>query len=106
HHSDVREIPFRMYETTALGSLFLTDPLEYSVERFFDAGTEYLTYRPGFGDLEQVLDSVLSNPARWNAIRSSGKLRAQRYTWPEIAEAYVAPALRELLRERAESESC
>jgi hypothetical protein len=97
HHSLFQEIPYRMYETMALGSLFLSDPLRYSVERFFDLGTEYLTFAPDLADLEPVLEDVLTNAERWSSIRLRGKARASKHTWIEVAEEYVAPALRELV---------
>lgn len=103
HRSIYQEVPYRMYETMALGSLLLTDPLRYSVDKLFDLGTEYLTYRPDFCDLEQVLEELLNNSRRWETIRQAGKKRAMTYTWTQIAEQYVAPALRELVQGTKES---
>lgn len=98
HRSIYQEVPYRMYETMALGSLLVSDPLRYSVDKLFELGTEYLTYRPDYCDLEEVLEGLLSNPHRWDAIRQAGKKRAMTYTWTQIAEQYVAPALRSLVQ--------
>jgi hypothetical protein len=97
HRSDQGEVPFRMYETTCLGSLFVTDPLACGVESLFQKDREYLTYRPDLSDLEAVLESVLTDRTRWESIRQAGKARARHYAWPHIADRFVAPALRELL---------
>ena len=86
-----------MYETTCLGSLFVTDPLACGVEGLFHQDREYLTYRRDLSDLEAVLESVLTDRTRWESIRQAGKARARRYAWPHIADRFVAPALRELL---------
>jgi hypothetical protein len=97
HLSDQGEVPYRMYEVTALGALFLTDPLRCRVETLYRCGAEYLTYRPDFSDLEYVLRSVLIDPSAWNCIRRAGQMRAREYVWPKIADRYVAPALADLL---------
>ena len=97
HRSEHGEVPFRIYETTCLGAVFVTDPLGYGIERLYRGGEEYLTYRPDLADLEEVLAGVLLNPARWMALSQAGRARAREYTWPRVAERYVAPALRELL---------
>jgi len=103
HRSDQGEVPYRMYESTALGSVFLTDPLRYDVEKFYAHDSEYLTYRPDLSDLEAVLEGILSNTARLQAVASAGKARARSHTWARIAEEYVAPALRELIPEDGRS---
>jgi len=97
HRSDQSEIPFRLYETTCLGALFVTDPLACGIESLFQENEEYLTYRPDLSDLEAVLESVLTDRTRWQSIRQAGKARARRYSWPHIADRYVAPALQTLL---------
>jgi hypothetical protein len=97
HRSDQSEVPFRLYETTCLGALFVTDPLACGVENLFQENEEYLTYRPDLSDLEAVLESVLTDRTRWEAIRRAGKTRAQRYSWPRVADRFVAPALQTLL---------
>ena len=99
HRSDNGDVPYRMYESTALGAVFLSDPLRYNVEEFFEHKKEYLTYQPDLSDLEAVLEGILSNPARRQAVASAGKARARSYTWARIAEEYVAPVLRELISE-------
>jgi hypothetical protein len=96
HLSDQGEVPYRMYETTALGALFLSDPLRCRVETLFERGEEYMTFQPDLSDLEEVLASVLLDPARWDRVRAAGRARARSYTWPEIADRYVAPALARL----------
>ena len=97
HRSDQGEVPYRIYETTCLGSVFLTDPLRYHIETLFELGDEYLTYNPDLSNLESVLVSVLEDSARWQALSRKGRERARYYSWPCIADRYVAPALRELL---------
>jgi hypothetical protein len=92
-----------MYESTALGAVFLSDPLRYNVEKFFKRNKEYLTYQPDLSDLEAVLDGILSNPARLRAVASAGKARARCYTWARIAEEYVAPVLYEIIAEDGHS---
>jgi hypothetical protein len=101
HRSVYREVPYRMYETMALGALFLTDPLQYSVDRLFRRGTDYVTYTPDLSDLEDILHQLLSDRPRWESIRTAGRQQVRQYTWTEIAETYVAPALRDLIRHRA-----
>jgi hypothetical protein len=96
HVSEWQEVPFRLYETTASGSVFVTDPLQCGVEALYTAGQEYLTYA-SLGELEGVLESVLCEPARLEAIRLAGQARARRHTWPSVAEEYVVPALAHLL---------
>ncbi len=86
-----------MYETTALGALFLTDPLRCRVETLFERGLEYLTYRPDLSDLEEVLESVLLDSRRRQEIARRGKARAAAYAWPGIAERWVVPALDSIL---------
>jgi hypothetical protein len=98
HRSEHSEVPFRIYESTCFGTVFLTDPLGCGIECLFQEGEEYLTYQPDLGDLEAVLESVLADQARWESISRAGKARARDYAWPQIAETYVLPALRELLR--------
>ena len=100
HYSLRQEVPYRMYEATSLGALFLTDSLRYGVDSLFTLGREYLTFQPDFGDLETVLDSILADPARWNSIRRNGRRRAEQYTWPRIAEQYVVPPLRGIILAR------
>jgi glycosyltransferase involved in cell wall biosynthesis len=97
HRSDQSEVPFRLFETTCLGALFVTDPLACGVERLFQENEQYLTYKPDLSDLEDVLESVLEDRSRWDAIRQAGKKRARQYSWPHIADRYVAPALQALL---------
>jgi len=97
HFSDRQEIPFRLYETTCLGTVFLTDPLGCGIENLFSEGQEYLTYRPDLSNLEDVLESVLVNPGRWRSLSSNGRARAREYTWASIADRYVAPALKQVL---------
>jgi len=101
HLSDQGEVPFRMYETTILGSLFLTDPLRYSVERLFTAEKEYLTYSPDLSDLEETLEGILADEKRRLSISLAGRERAREYAWPSMADRYVRPALEELLEARA-----
>ena len=103
HRSDQGEVPYRMYETTALGAAFLTDPLRYDVEKFFAQDREYLTYQPDLSDLEAVLEGTLGNPARLHAVAAAGKARARGYSWSRIAEEYVVPALNELIPEEGRS---
>ena len=97
HHSLRQEVPYRLYETTSLGAVFVTDPLRYSIDRLFTLGSEYLTFNPDFSDLEMVLERLLLMPDCWNSIRRKGKRRAEQYTWSRIAEQYVLPPLRELV---------
>jgi hypothetical protein len=97
HYSLQQEVPYRMYEVTCLGALFLTDPLRYSVGQLFTLGSEYLTFHPDLRDLESVLASVLQAPEQWNAIRRNGRNRALHYSWPQVAERYVAGPLREVV---------
>jgi hypothetical protein len=96
HQSDQGEVPYRLYETTALGSVFLSDPLQHGVETLFDKDREYLTFQPDLSDLEEALCGVLKQPARWQSVAAAGRARARRYTWAQIADAYVAPVLREM----------
>jgi hypothetical protein len=103
HQSDKGEVPYRMYETTALGAVFLSDPLRYGVEKFYEQGVEYLTFREDLSDLEDALACTLDHPARWQAVASACKARARNYTWSRISEEYVVPALRELLQEERTS---
>lgn len=97
HRSEHGEVPFRIYETTCLGAVFVTDPLGYGIEQLYREGEEYLTYRPDLADLEQTLAGVLLDPTRWAALSRAGRARAREYAWPRVAERYVAPALHELL---------
>ncbi|MFO0875974.1 MAG: glycosyltransferase [Gemmataceae bacterium] len=97
HRSDQSEVPFRMVETTILGAVFLTDPLHYHAETFFELGSEYLTYQPDLSDLEGVLEELLTNERYLQTIARAGQQRARKYSWPCIAEEYVVPALRHLL---------
>jgi hypothetical protein len=96
HRSLFSEIPYRLYEVACLGGVLVTDPLKWGAETLFEEGREYLTYRPDFGDLEGVIAGLLENRDRWQAVSRAGKARAGQYTWPAIAERYVAPALDEL----------
>jgi len=97
HHSIHREVPFRIYETTVFGTVFVTDPLEAKVEELFEEGKEYLTFRRDLSDLEDVLESVLLDPARRRMLAQNGSRRACQHTWSEVADTYVAPALASLL---------
>lgn len=97
HFSLQQEIPYRMYEVTSLGALFLTNPLRYSVDSLFELGSEYLTFEPDCSDLAEVLESVLADRKTYDMIRINGRKRAAQYTWPQIAEQYVVPPLRELV---------
>jgi hypothetical protein len=105
HYSDQGEIPFRLYETTTMGSVFVSDPLRCGVDSLFTRGEEYLTFSKDLSDLEDVLGAVLSDKARWERIRTAGKTRARDYTWGHIAEKWVVPALRPLLNPDVESTS-
>ena len=100
HKSIHSEVPFRMYETTVFGTVFVTDPLRAHVEKFYEENKEYVTYKKDFSNLEEVLEKLLSNEALRLAIGASGRERAKQYTWQNIADKYVAPALLKLLRER------
>jgi hypothetical protein len=100
HRSVFHEIPYRMVETMVLGSLFLTDPLEYGVETLFSRGDEYLEYSRDMTDLERILQDLLENDNRRLGIAEAGRRRAIQYSWPLVAEKYVAPALRELVTTR------
>jgi glycosyltransferase involved in cell wall biosynthesis len=97
HRSIHREIPFRIYETTVFGTVFVTDPLEAHVEELFVEDREYVTYKPDLSDLGVVLERLLTNDALRHSIAENGQLRARQYTWQAIADKYVAPALDTLL---------
>jgi Glycosyl transferases group 1 len=93
------EIPFRIYGAACSGALFLTDPLGCGIETLFDKGREYLTYNSDLSDLEEVLVSVSGDPDRWLSIRVAARERVRQYSWPEVAERYVVPALRNCLEQ-------
>jgi hypothetical protein len=93
HRSIHREVPFRMYETTVFGTVFVTDPLEACIEELFEEGKEYLTYRRDLSDLEDVLEKLMTDRSWRRTIAENGRRRARTYTWGEIADTYVAPAL-------------
>lgn len=97
HRSEFSEVPYRLYETTCFGTVFVTDPLSCGVEHLYEAGTEYLTYQPDLNNLEAVLESVLEDVEQWTALSRAGQARSRGYTWPKIADGYIAPALRTLL---------
>jgi hypothetical protein len=97
HLSDQGEVPFRMYETMALGAVFLTDPLQCGVDALFTRGEEYLTYAADASDLEDVLAGVLLDDERRRRLARAGRERARDYSWQAVAERWVAPALRALL---------
>jgi hypothetical protein len=100
HWAEHGEVPYRLYETTVFGTVFVTNPLFCGVERLFTPGQDYLTIQPDLSDLESVLLALLENTSYQRSIGLTGQERARAYTWPHIADAYVAPALRDLLTER------
>ncbi len=97
HRSIHREIPFRIYETTVFGTVFVSDPLEANVEELFEENKEYLTYKRDLSNLEEVLEKLLTNSSLRQFFATNGRKRAREYSWPKIADKYVAPALRTLL---------
>ena len=97
HHTDKNEIPFRIYETSCFGTVFISDHMGCHIEKLFEKDVEYLTYKDDFSDLENVLTSVLDDTPRWKAISQAARKRASSYTWSHIAEEYVVPALKTLL---------
>jgi hypothetical protein len=103
HRSFCGDIPFRLHETTALGSVFATDPLRFGIERLYAAGSEYLEYRDDLSNLEAMLASVLDHPDTWRRISEAGRRRARHYSWPRIADDYVYPAVCEVLRLREQA---
>ena len=94
HKSIHSEVPFRMYETTVFGTVFLTDPLKAHVEELFEENYEYMTYKQDFSNLEDVLEKLLTNESLRLAIGENGRERARQYTWQAVADRYVAPALK------------
>jgi glycosyltransferase involved in cell wall biosynthesis len=98
HRSIYREVPFRMYETTVFGTVFVTDPLEAQVDELFEENREYMTYNRDLSNLEDVLARLLTDNSLRQSIGENGRLRARQYTWPSVADKYVAPALETLLR--------
>jgi hypothetical protein len=82
HRSDQSEVPFRMVETTILGAVFLTDPLHYHAETFFELGSEYLTYQPDLSDLERVLEALLTSERRLQTIAQAAHRRGVRRAGP------------------------
>jgi hypothetical protein len=105
HWSEHGEIPYRMYEATALGALFLSNRLGCGVEQLFTLGEEYMIYQEDLSDLEGILLALLQAPERRKAIAAAGQARAQRCTWPHIAERYVVPTLRRLLAHQPSGET-
>jgi glycosyltransferase involved in cell wall biosynthesis len=97
HRSIYSEVPYRMYETLVFGTVFVTDPLKAQVEELFEEDREYMTYKKDFSNLEDVLERLLTNDSLLRSIGENGRSRARQYTWPAIADKYVAPALVELL---------
>lgn len=105
HRSIHREVPFRLYETTVFGTVFVTDPLEANVDQLYTLDREYLTYQRDLSDLEDVLERLLTDDD-WRArIAENGRRRARQYTWQAVADRYVAPALATLLGLSPHSES-
>jgi hypothetical protein len=100
HHSDQQEVPFRIYETTCFGTVFVTDPLTCKIETLFEKDKEYLTYQPDFSNLELVLGNALNDKEKWLTISKAGKKKARNYSWDKVAETYVVPALEKLLKTR------
>ena len=100
HWAEYAEVPYRMYETAVFGTVFLSNPLQCGVEQLFNLGEEYLTYKTDLSDLETKLVALLENPAYCESIGRRAQVRARQYSWPAIAEAYVAPALAGLLQGR------
>ena len=100
HRSIYSEVPFRMYETTVFGTVFVTDPLKAQVGELFEEGREYMTYNRDLTNLEDVLEKLLTNDTLRQSISENGRLRARQYAWPAIADKYVAPALMKLVRKR------
>ena len=97
HHSMQGEIPFRIYETSCFGTVFVSDPLGCGIENLFEIGKDYLVYQPDLSDLELILENILVDQKKWDSISRNSKAKTRNYSWPHIAEKYVLPALKELL---------
>ncbi len=87
------EVPFRMYESTVSGAVFMTNPLKCEVGRLFAKDSEYITYQPDFSDLQQSIIELIENPNRLKRIALAGKKRAKQYSWPKVADKWLAPSL-------------
>jgi hypothetical protein len=91
------EVPYRLYESTVLGTVFLTNPLHCGVDMLFRVEEEYVTYRNDLSDLARRLAELLDAPEYRRAVGECGQRRARGYAWPCVADAFVAPALDDLL---------
>jgi hypothetical protein len=100
HRSIHREVPFRLYETTVFGTVFVTDPLEAHVHELFTEGREYVVYQRSLSDLEAVLQRLLTDDSLRQWVAENGRQRAREYSWQSIADQYVAPVLDTLLHAR------
>ena len=98
HRSIHSEVPFRIYETTVFGTVFVTDPLKAHIEDLFVEDLEYLTYQRDFSNLETVLEKLLIHRDFRQNIGKNGQQRARQYAWPMIADKYIAPVLEKLLQ--------
>ena len=97
HKSIYSEVPFRIYETTVFGTVFLTDPLKANIDELFEENLEYMTYNQDFSNLEEVMGTLLTNELLFQSISENGRKRAKQYTWSAIADKYVEGALKTLL---------
>ena len=97
HLSDQGEVPFRAFEATCCGSVFVTDPLAHRIEEFLTLGREYLVYQPDLLDLESILAPILEDEDRRHRLSEAGRDRARLFSWPNVADQYVAPTLRHYL---------
>lgn len=94
HYSYVGDIPYRLYEAAGSKACFLTDPLGYGIENFFDKNEHYFEYKRDLSDLEYKINWILEHQdIREKVEEEAYKKAVNNFTWEKVAETIVVPTL-------------